>query len=76
MNERDPYRTIILHDNICTMVNTRSFELGTSCYVLPRQCEQVFYSEVRRRVGWSFFVRYGPRGRPVKYNVVEEEDIE
>jgi hypothetical protein len=27
-------------------------------------------------VGWSYVVRYDPRGRPVKYNVVEEDDIE
>ena len=41
--------------------------------VLPSQCEQVFYSEVPSKVGWSYIVRYNPRGRPVKYNVVEEE---
>jgi hypothetical protein len=43
MNERDPNRTVILRDNEFTMVNTRSFELGTDHYVLPSQCEQVFY---------------------------------
>jgi hypothetical protein len=58
------------------MVNTWSFELGINHYVLPSQCEHVFYSEVLRRGGWSFFVRYDPRGRLVKYNVVEEDDIE
>jgi hypothetical protein len=74
MNERDPDRTVILHDNGFTMVNTRSFEPGTDHYVLPRQCEQVFYSEVPGKAGWSFVVRYDPRGRPVKYNIVEEEN--
>jgi hypothetical protein len=34
-----------------------------------------FYSEVPGKVGWSYIVRYDPRGRPVKYNhVVEHED--
>jgi hypothetical protein len=27
-------------------------------------------------VGWSYVVRYDPRGRLVIYNVVEEDDIE
>jgi len=44
MNERDPDRTVILHDNGFTMVNTRSFEPGTDHYVVPSQCKQVFYS--------------------------------
>ena len=51
------------------MVNTRSLELGTSPYVLPSQCEQVFYSEVPGKAGWSFVVRHDPRGRSVKYNL-------
>jgi hypothetical protein len=76
MNEHDPHRTIIQHDHGFTMVNSRSFYLGTNCYVLPIQCEYVFYSEVPSRAGWSFVVRYDPRGMPVKYNVVEEDDIE
>ena len=25
---------------------------------------------------WSYVVRYDPRGRPVKYNVVEEDENE
>ena len=59
------------------MINTRSFELvGDEPYVLPSQCEQVFYSEVPHKQGWSFVVRHDPRGRPIKYNVMEEEDIE
>ena len=71
MNEQYIDRTIIEHDKIFTMVNTSSFERGTYCYVLPSQCRHVFYSEVPSRVGWSFVVRYDPRGRPVKYNVVK-----
>ena len=51
------------------MVNTRFFEPGTEPYVLPSQCEQVFYSEVPGKVGQSFVVRYDPRGRLVKYNL-------
>jgi hypothetical protein len=27
-------------------------------------------------VGWSYVVRYDPRGRPIKYIVPEEDDIE
>jgi hypothetical protein len=76
MNEHDPERTVIEHANGFTMVNTRTFELGTKTYALPSQCEQVFYSEVPGKVGWSYIVRYDPRGRPVKYNVPEEDDIE
>ena len=59
------------------MVNTRLIERARNePYVLPSQCEQVFYSEVPGKPGWSFVVRHDPRGRPVKYNVVEEEDTE
>ena len=59
------------------MINTRSFEpVGDEPYVLPSQCEQVFYFGVPHKLGWSFVVRHDPRGRPVKYNVIEEEDIE
>ena len=53
---------------------TREFEPGTEPYVLPSQCEQVFYSEVPGKAGWSYVVRYDPRGRLVKYNHEEEED--
>ena len=35
LNQRDPDRTIIEHDNGFTMVNTRLFELGMDPYVLP-----------------------------------------
>ena len=53
--------------------STRELEPGTEPYVLPSQCEQVFYSKVPGKVGWSYIVRYDPRGRPVKYNAVDEE---
>ena len=76
MNEHDPDRTVILLNIGFTMVNTRLFDPRIDCYVLPSQCEQVFYSQVPSRVGWSFVVRYDPRGRTIKYNVVEEDDIE
>ena len=57
------------------MVNTRLLESRTSePYVLPSQCEQVFYSEVPGRMGSSFVIRHDPRGRPVKYNIVEEDE--
>ena len=51
LNQRDPDRTIIEHDNGFTMVNTRLFEPGTEPYVLPIQCEHVFYSEVPGKAG-------------------------
>ena len=54
------------------MVNTRLFELATKPYVLTSQCEHVFYSKVMRRGGWSFSIRHNTRGRPVKYNVKED----
>ena len=77
MNQRDPDKTIIEHDNGFTMVNTRLFELGTEPYVLPRQCEQLFYSEVLDRASWSFVVTHDPRGTPIDYNLEEgnEEGI-
>ena len=69
LNQRDPDRTIIEYDNVFTMVNTRLFDPGIEPYVLPSQCEQVFYSEVPGKVGWSFVVRHDPRGRPVNFVV-------
>ena len=54
--------------------NTREFEPGIEPYVLPIQCEQVFYSEMLGKVGCSYIVRYDPRGRPIKYNAPKEED--
>jgi len=58
------------------MVNTRILELSTELYVLPSKCEQVFYYDVPSKVGWSYVVRNHPRGRPVKYNVAEEDNIQ
>jgi hypothetical protein len=69
MNEHDQDINIIKHSNGITMINTRTFELGIKTYVLPRQCEKVFYSEVPGKVGWSYVVRYDPRVSPIKYNV-------
>ena len=69
LNQCNPNRTIIEHDNGFTMVKTRLFESGTEPYVLPSQCEQVFYSKVLGKVAWSFVMRHNPRGRPVKYNL-------
>ena len=51
LNQRDPDKTIIEHDNGFTRVNTRLFELGIEPYVLPIQCEQVFYLEVPGKAG-------------------------
>ena len=65
MNQRDHDRTIIEHDDGFTMVNTRFFKTGKDPYLLPSQCEQVFYSEVPGKVGWSFVVRHDPRGRSI-----------
>ena len=74
MNEHDLDRTSIEHDNGFTMVNIGSFEPRIDCYCNLSQCEHVFYSKVLRRGSWPFVVRYDPRGRPVKYNLVEEYD--
>ena len=44
LNQNDPDRTVIKHDSGFTMINIRSFELvGDEPYVLPSQCEQMFY---------------------------------
>ena len=72
MNERDAERTVIEHANGFTMVNTRALEPGTNSYVLPSQCEKVFYLEVPK-VGWSYIIIYYPRGILINYNPVEEE---
>ena len=74
MHERYPERTVTKHANGFTIINTRAFELGTEPYVLSIQCEQVFYSEVPGKEIWSYVVRYDRRGRPVKYNHVDDED--
>ena len=52
LNQCNRDRIIIEHDNRFNMVNTRLFELGMDPYVLPRQCEQVFYSKFPGRGGW------------------------
>ena len=75
MNECGPKRYVIGHANGFTMVDARMFELGTKTYALPSQCEQVCYSEVPGKAGWSYVVIYDPRGRLVKYNhVAKDED--
>ena len=53
MHEHDLQRTIIEHANGFTMVNKREFEPGIEPYVIPSQCEKVFYSEVPGKAGWS-----------------------
>jgi hypothetical protein len=76
MHERDEERTVIQHANGFSMIKTMVFERGHDHYVFPSQCEHVFYSKVPGERDWSFVVRYDPRGRPVKYIVEEEDDIE
>ena len=75
LNQNDHDRTVIKHKNGFTMINTRLFEpVGNKIYVIPSQCEKVFYFGVPRKSGWSFVVKHDPRGRPIKYNVMEEDD--
>ena len=63
LNQNDPNRTIIEHASGFTMIKTRSFEpVRDKPYVLPSQCEQVFYFGVPHKLGWSFVVRHDPRG--------------
>ena len=70
------YSSIIEHKNGFPMINTRWFEpVGDKPYILPSQCEKVFYSEVPHKLGWSFFFIHDPRGRLIKYITMEEEDI-
>ena len=77
LNQNDLDRNVIEHDSGFTMINTRLFKpLGDDSYVLPSQCEQVFYFGVPHKLGWSFVVRHDPRGRSVKYNVIEEAQEE
>ena len=76
MNEPDPDRIVIENANGFSTITTRLFELHTDPYVLPSQCQQVFYSLVPNEVGWSYVVRYDLRGMPVKYIVPKEVDIE
>ena len=74
MNERYPERTIIKHSNGFTIVNKRALEPSTKPYVLPSQCEKVFYSEFPCKSSWSYIVIYDPRVISVNYNAPEEED--
>jgi hypothetical protein len=74
MHEHDEERTVIQHANRFSMIKTTMFERGDDRYVFLSQCEQVFYSNVLGERDWSFVVRYDPRGRPVKYTHVQEED--
>jgi hypothetical protein len=74
MHERDEERTVIQHANGFPMIKTTVFERGHDRYVFPSQCEQVFYSNVPGERDWSFVVRYDPRGRPIKYTHLQEED--
>ena len=76
INEHDPERTVIEHANGFTMVNKRAFELGIEPYFIPSERVQVFYLEVPGKAGWSCIVRYDSRGRPVKYNLEEEDNVE
>ena len=74
LNQCDPNRTIIEHDNGFIMGNTRLFELGTKPYVLPSQCEHVIYFDIPGRGGWLFVMRHDLRGRKINYNVEEDNE--
>ena len=50
------------------------FHVSQSTYLAINIAKQVFYLEVPGKAGWSYVVRYYPRGRPVKYNHVDDED--
>lgn len=76
LNQNNPDRAFIKHDNGFPIINTRLFEpVGEEPCVLPIQYEKVFYLKVPHKPSWSFVVRHDPRGRPIKYNAIEEEDI-
>ena len=51
-------------------------QLEMSPMFFQANARNFFYFGVPQKLGWSFFVRHDPRGRPVKYNVIEEVDIE
>lgn len=76
MNEREPKRIVIEHANGFTMINTRLLELSIKLYVLPIQCKQGFDPQVPNKIDYSCVVRYEPKGRSVKYIVIEEYDNE
>ena len=57
MNQNDPDRSVIEHDSGFTMINTRSLEpIGDEPYVLPSQCEQVFYSGIPYKLVGHFLL--------------------
>jgi hypothetical protein len=74
MHEHDEKINLIQHANGFPMIKTIVFERGHDHYVFPRQCEQVFYSNVLGERDWSFVVRYDLRGRKIKYTHLQEED--
>jgi len=74
MHERDEEINVIQNANGFSMIKTTMFEREHDHYVFPSQCEQVFYSNATSERDWSFFVRYDPRGRPIKYTHLQEED--
>jgi hypothetical protein len=74
MHEHDEERTVIQHANGFRMIKTTVFERGHYLYVFPSQYERVFYSNVPGERDWSFVVRLIPRGRPIKYTHLQEED--
>jgi hypothetical protein len=76
MHEHDEEKNIIQHTNGFPMIKTTVFEKTNDRYVFPSQCEQVFYSKVPSKRDWSFVIRYDSRGRPLKYTIDEEDDIE
>jgi hypothetical protein len=74
MHEHDEKITVIQHANGFPMIKKMVLERGLDRYVFPSQCEQFFYSNVSGEMDWSFLVRYDPRGRPIKYTHLHEED--
>ena len=76
MHEHDEEIIFIQHANGFLMIKTIVFEKTNDRCGFPSPCEQVFYSKVPGKRDWSFVVRYFPRGRPVKYTIDEEDDIE
>lgn len=51
-------RMVIDHNNGFTMITNTRYEASIEPYVLPSQYEQVFYSQVLGRNGWSCVVRF------------------
>ena len=67
-------KELLFNANGFPMIKTTMFERGHDRYVFPSQCEHVFYSNVSGERDWSFVVRYDPRGGPIKYTHLQEED--